>query len=153
MPTARISSTLRFFRSPLFPAFIFLSAALSLCGCGGGGTSGPKDIVKGKVTLEGKPVSGDVIFQNTSDKSKEHKTVTGNDGTYSFGGLPKGEYTVMVKGMLSGLAASKAEKDPIGGGGAPKGAEPPAKYAKPDNGLPKVDFKGGEMTHNIELTP
>jgi|SRR5579872_4036378 len=151
MPTASISSSVRVFRSPLFPAFVFLSAALALCGCSGGGQSGPKDIVKGKVTMDGKPVAGDVIFQSTADKNKDPlKTTTALDGTYSISNLPKGEYQVMVKGMLAGLA--KGEKTP-GDTAAKSGVEPPAKYAKPDNGLPKVDFKGGEMTHNIELTP
>jgi hypothetical protein len=135
---------------------IFASPLLS-CGCSGGGGSGPTDIVRGKCMMNGQPVSGDVIFVSTAADKKEYKTTIALNGDYSIPKPSKGEYMVLVKGMGMGVVpgGDKNKKtDPSGGAGTLKGVEPPAKYAKPDNGLPKVDYtKGGELKHDIELTP
>jgi hypothetical protein len=111
--------------------------------------------VKGKVTLNGQPVSGDVIFISTAADKKELKTTIALNGDYSIPNPAKGEYQVLVKGMGMGTAIGGDKNkmsDPSGGSGSLKGQEPPAKYAKPDNGLPKVNVTGGEQTHNIELS-
>jgi hypothetical protein len=138
-----------------FVAMLFFASPLISCGCSGGGQSGPTNIVKGKVTLNGQPVSGDVIF--VSSDNKEIKTTIALNGEYVISNAPKGEYQVLVRAQGAGTNPPANDKtkmsDPSGGSGTLKGAEPPSKYAKPNNGLPKVDYKGtGEMKHDIELT-
>lgn len=137
-------------------AMLMFASPLLTCGCSGGGSSGPTNVVKGKCTLNGQSVSGDVIFVG-ADK-KEFKTTIALNGEYTITNPPKGEYQVLVR--ASGAMASAPPggdktkmSDPSGGAGTLKGAEPPSKYAKADNGLPKVDYKGGELKHDIELTP
>jgi hypothetical protein len=134
---------------------IFASPLLS-CGCSGGGGNAPSNIVKGKVTLNGQPVLGEVVFI-AADK-KETKASIALNGEYSFPNPPKGEYQVLVKsiGMTGTVPGGQknAMSDPSSSGaGTLKGQEPPKKYAQPDNGLPKLNVTGGEQKFDIELTP
>ncbi|HEV3386531.1 MAG TPA: carboxypeptidase-like regulatory domain-containing protein [Gemmata sp.] len=136
-------------------AVLMFASPLLSCGCSGGGSSGPTNFVKGKCMMNGQPVSGDVIL--VSADKKEYKTTVALNGDFSIPNPPKGEYTVLVKGMGMGIVpgGDKNKKgDPSGtGAGTLKGVEPPAKYAKADNGLPKIEYKGGEFKYDIELTP
>src|SRR5438045_2011452 len=77
---------------------------LALTGCGGGKPS--NDSLSGKVTLNGQPVAGQVVFVSNSD-SKETPTVISPTGDYSVA-LAKGEYQILVKG--TGLAAPVVPK-------------------------------------------
>ena len=110
-----------------------------------------KNEVSGKVTLDGKPVSGNVIF--ISGDGKETQTLIASEGKYAIE-LPPGEYKVAVRGGMGGMA----------GKGAPKGAAempampgaggtaPPAKYATAAGGL-TFSHPGGKKTYDIQLTP
>jgi hypothetical protein len=135
-------------------AVLMFASPLLACGCSGGGGSGPTNFVKGKCLMGGQPVSGDVILVSTAAEKKEFKTTIALNGDFSIPNPPKGEYIVLVKGMGMGAVpgGDKNKKtDPSGGAGTLKGVEPPAKYAKPDNGLAKIDYKGGELKYDIEL--
>jgi hypothetical protein len=130
---------------------LVLSSTLALAGCGGNkGSEGPKESLKGKVTLNGQPVSGMVIFVG-SDK-KEISTAIAANGEYMIPNPPKGEGYFLVKGMGGSGDAPKGDLK-----GAKldvpqaSGAAPPAKYSKPNNGL-TANFSGGHQEHNLELS-
>jgi len=94
----------------------------------------------------------------TGSDGKTAQGLIGPDGTYILPNPPKGECTVIVKGMMvPGMAAPTGPKDAAakmpGVVESKKGVEPPAKYAQANNGLAKVNITGGKQTHNIELTP
>lgn len=133
--------------------FLLLAALAGVTGCGKSG-SGGKDTVSGKVTLNGQPVAGQVVFIGSD--SKEYMSPIGADGNYQVIGVPKGEATILVKGIGT-PAAPKAgpgkEKPPempgMAGGG---GAAPPVKYSTAAGGL-KVSVTGGEQKHDIPLNP
>jgi hypothetical protein len=146
MPSVSKTSGIRHFA--FIPAIVTIAAALSGCGCSGGGGSGPTNIVKGKVTLGGQPVTGDLIFIDSS--KKEYKTTTALNGDYSLPNLPKGDYVIIVKGMGVTVKQPAGTKE-LTPDGPKGGVEPPAKYAKPDNGL-KLTVTGGDQVFPIELT-
>lgn len=127
--------------------------AAALVGCG---SSGPSDTLSGKVTLNGQPVNGMVVLTGADGKTAQ--SMISPDGVYIVVNPPKGECSVLVKGMPGmPMSAPTAPKD--AGGKMPGvseskiGVPPPAKYAQANNGLAKVNITGGKQTHNIELTP
>lgn len=65
---------------------------VALCGCGGGSNAGS---VQGKVTLDGKPVTGGtlVFYSETGSYSAGIRP----DGTYSITDMPPGDMTVTVE--------------------------------------------------------
>lgn len=120
--------------------------ALGPIGCG---SKAPTEGVSGKVTLNGSPVAGQVVFV-TSD-GRQLPTAIGPDGGYTIMGLPKGEVDVLVKGDPPVNAMLPKGADPVGKPTS-AGATPPEKYTKAGAGL-KFDVTGSRQTHNIELTP
>ena len=80
--------------------------AAILAGCGG-----RLGQVKGKVTLDGRPVAGaDLFFKSTTKPECEFFGVSGEDGVYqvsyrTFGGLPGGRYDVTVTRHVLGDGA------------------------------------------------
>ena len=141
--------------TPRLAAALLLAAALAcLAGCG---ENVPKNLVTGKVTLEGKPVSGQVVF--LAADGKEYTALITGAGGYSIANAPAGEARVMVRAV--GGAAPQAAPPRDGGDvkmpptttpGGEQGAAPPAKYASPDTGL-KVNVTGGKQTFDITLNP
>ncbi|MFO0803294.1 MAG: hypothetical protein U0791_09255 [Gemmataceae bacterium] len=134
-------------------ACTFAFALLFTIGCGGGGKSG-SDAVTGKVTSGGQAVTGEIIF--VGPDKKEAASPIGKDGSYSIMGASKGENQVLIRAMgggsLTPLQKGDKEKGAVNAGGGGDGVTPPAKYAKPDNGL-KIDVTGGKQEKNFELTP
>lgn len=126
--------------------FLLLTAMVCGLGCS---SNKDKDSVSGKVTLNGKPVTGIVAFIYP-----DNKEVTGPiqaEGKYTISNPPAGEVKVVVKG---GIIGGKVVA-PTGATGAPSGPvveSPPAKYASPNNGL-TFTVKGGHQTYDIPLTP
>jgi len=134
---------------------LFLFAAVLLVGCSG---SGPSTLVTGKVTLDGKQVTGTVTF--TGPDNKEVTSPIGPDGMYHITDPALGENKVSVKGML-GVGGIAGPTPPPGKGSPPmpgktstagSGVNPPPKYASPDNGL-KYTVKRGKQNYDIPLTP
>jgi hypothetical protein len=105
--------------------FLSLPIVVLLClGCGGGGKLGELVTVKGKVTLDGVPLTaGSVRFVPDKDQGNTgtHEPVSeiGADGTYSLttvdkSGAPLGWYKVTVSPKLT-IDSSKpfAQKSPF----------------------------------------
>ena len=132
-------------------------AIAMLAGCGSGGKDS-KNQVTGKVTLDGKPVSGTVYFQ-FSDNKELTSPISPTDGTYQIIDAPSGQVKVSIKGGLGGAgptskppAAKGAPEMPEMGGGA-GGVPPPAKYGSPTTSGLTFEVKGGKQTYDIPLTP
>jgi hypothetical protein len=121
----------------------------ALIGFVAAGCGGSADLVTGKVTYNGQPVAGEVVFVGR-DK-KQAACPIADDGTYKIKAPPKGEVVVLVKGTPkapSGLVTPKGGlKDAPP---PPKGVEPPGKYSAEPGGL-KFQVTGGEQTYDIEL--
>lgn len=129
-----------------------LCAALIALGCGGGAKKNAE--VTGKVTLSGQPVAGEVVF--VGGDGKEQLALLNPEGVYTTTALAKGEYQVAVRGMAAPPAPAGKAPPPPAGSQVPEtpktGVAPPAKYAKPSNGL-KVTITGEPQTYDIPLTP
>jgi len=145
----QIVSGQRFGRA--FALALLFTALLVGAGCGG---KGAKDVVSGKVTYDGKPISmGEVIFQ-LGDKEARGPIV---NGQYTVENPPKGEVSILVKSPNPG-GGQKVPDQPgevKGGAGLQTAGAPvyaPAKYGEPNNGL-KFTVTGGKQTHDITLTP
>src|SRR5262249_9752872 len=125
---------------------LLLFSALATLGCGSK-SGGPQNSVSGKVALNGQPVAGEVVFAGPG--KKEVKTVIGLDGYYFVTDPPVGENNITIR-RVGGMAPPKdASKMP----GAPSPVpSPPAKYARPGNGL-KFNYTVGTQTYVIDLIP
>jgi hypothetical protein len=124
-----------------------------VAGCGG---RGPKSLVKGKVTLEGQPVAGTIIFIGSDNK--EHPAPLAK-GEYAIENPPSGEVTILVRGAGTGVAMPKGDlpmkdKGPKVEmpGTANMGVEPPAKYGQKEHGIKKTVKGSGTEKIDIELT-
>jgi hypothetical protein len=124
---------------------LLLAVTAGLGGCGP--PNKVNDSVTGKVTLKGQPVAGEVIFVG-SDR-KEVGSPIGADGSYQIYNPPKGEVQILVKGFPGAAVEPPKDAPPRPGAG---GAAPPARYARPNNGL-TMTVTGGKQTHDVPLTP
>jgi hypothetical protein len=126
---------------------LFLSLA-----CAGCGDKGNAYFVTGKVTYNGQPVAGEVVFVGPA--GAQAGSPIADDGTYKIQSPPKGEVTVLVRApagaATSAPAARKRTDPPPFSGTAPKGVAPPAKYAQGKTGL-SFNVTGGEQTYDIDL--
>jgi len=75
-----------------FLQVLLLSTLIVGVGCG---TTGPKDVVSGKVTYKGSPVEGTITFITAAGKEFQGP-ITG--GAYFLNDTPKGEVRVTIKG-------------------------------------------------------
>lgn len=131
---------------------LLVSGLAFTLGCGGG--SEKKNIVSGKVSVNGKPVDGEIAFIG-SDKTTTAPIGPGN-GMYRMENPPLGN----VKVTIRSLAVPPGVKAPPMPGGAkdvstlPVGSAvaAPPKYATPANGL-TYDVQAGEHKKDFELTP
>jgi len=128
------------------------SCFVGASGCGG---SGGKGEIKGKVTLDGQPVRGIVVFV-VGDKEVSAGTLP-PDGVYAAFNVPKG--AAKIKVLKDPAAMPMGGPAPPPGGKAPETAgstsaamvPPPDKYTSLDNGL-TLNVTGGRQTHDIALT-
>lgn len=145
-------------RKGSYLAVLALFPALSGCGDAGGTA---KDSLKGKVTLNTKPVAGLIVFVNA--EGKELSAPLGPDGSFTVENPPAGEVTVVVR-TIGGVG--KAKEIPGGAVVAGKGGsvlpsagtgmggeDPPAKYGDPKTSPLKYTITAGHQTKNFELTP
>lgn len=153
-------------RSPSFyPLVRYASLALSLsvlvwsAGCSKGG---PKDVVTGKVTLNGAKVVGTVTF--IGPDKKPVKTPINPDGSYTLPNPAKGENIILVTGL--GIGAGTAPKDSFAptdkdsavmkdktSTNSDMGKPPPDKYGSEATSDLKFTVTGGKQTKDLELTP
>jgi hypothetical protein len=124
-------------------------------GCQG---KGPKSLVRGKVTLEGQPVAGQIVIIGSDNKEKSAPLAMGQ---YSIENPPSGEVTIVVKGLGPGMSLggklegikTKEKGAPAGAAASPDmGVEPPAKYGKKEGGIKKTIKGSGVEVMDIELT-
>jgi hypothetical protein len=140
---------------------LVLVLLLAAVGCG---PPKVKQGVQGKVTLDGKPVNGEVTF--LASDGKPYSSPISPEGNYSIPGCPKGEAKIKVTGGLVAPGASSTvgpdgkplpSLDPGGGAKAPegpKGVAPPAKYGDYGTSGLKCDVLGTpDQVHDITLTP
>jgi len=108
--------------------------------------------VSGKVTLNGEPVLGTVVFVGADNK--EAMSGIKADGSYSVPNPPTGQVKILVKGM-GGAAPPVATPPKEGGGTMPKagGVAPPAKYGAVNTTDLKFEVTSGKQKHDITLTP
>jgi hypothetical protein len=130
---------------------LFTSIGLA-AGCGGKSGDGTvKNEVTGKVTLNDKPVAGQVVFAYPD--GKELVGLITADGAYTIPEPPAGNVKVCVRPMVGGPGAGlkggpELSKDgpTTGGGGAP----PPKYQSVATSGL-TFEVKTGKQTYDIPL--
>lgn len=136
-----------------YRALALLCAAASLAGCGGS-KEAARGVVRGQVTLYGKPLSGAIIvFENKAVGVNQSATLD-DDGRYEFitydaAGLPAGSYKVTIS---AGRFMKPGEEIPKLTPG-PKVVTPvakkpdaiiPDKYAKAESSGLSADVKAGD---------
>jgi len=133
---------------------LLLSALVFVAGCTTGG--GAKNSVTGKVTLDGKPVSGIVAF--VYPDKQEVTSPIGPDGGYSIPEPKPGTVKVVVRSMQplggGGLKAPPKGGPPMAempgtGGGTP----PPKKYEAANTTPLTYEVAPGRQTYDIPLAP
>lgn len=114
--------------------------------------------VSGKVTLNGKPVAGVVMFVGADNKEASSPIVA--DGSYTIRNPPTGPVKVLVT-AIPGMGAATANlprgappvpPPPGGATTSTAGVPPPARYASATNGL-TLDVTGSDQRYDIQLTP
>jgi len=134
-------------RSPLILALV-LVGLVWIAGCG---PKGPKNLISGTVTVEGKPVAGKVVFIGPDGTEKESALL---GGKYTLPDPTLGENQILVKPLLGAggpmptLPMKGPEMPGVSSTGA--GEPPPAKYGS-SPALLKVNVTGGQQTHDIAL--
>ena len=133
-------------------------AALTLAylpGCPGGGTS---NIVKGKVTMDDKPVAGIVAL--VAD-GKKFEGPIGPNGEYVIPNPAPGTYKVTITpvvgapvggGVTAPVVKDKTDVQPKGDNLAAGGVQPPAKYHTADKTDLSIEYKSGVLEKNFALS-
>jgi len=127
---------------------VCLLAAIALAG-GCGNKAGTGSSVSGKVTLEGQPVAGSVVFVYGAEEKAN--APIGVNGAYSIPNPPKGQVKVLVRAIPGSTGVSPVGPIPKGsgpempsmGGTSSAGVPPPAKYASPETSGLTYEVKGG----------
>jgi hypothetical protein len=133
---------------------LVLVVAIGITGCPG---SGPANSVQGTVTLNGKPVNGELFFITSDGKQIQAPLL---DGKYFINDPPLGQVKITIKSMpgFTGASGTKGQLDKGAGtdlsakATVSEAVSPPEKYSRPDNGL-TYEVKAGKQTHDITLTP
>jgi len=140
-------------------AALFLVPLAGFVGCD---NSGPSNFLSGSVTLEGKPVAGNVTLFGSNGKQIE--VAIAPDGTYYVPEPPPGQAKFAIKPMLGitpGAGAPPVSKEMKGAatdlGGKDKtmgmGVSPPAKYASVETSGLTCEIKAGKNKFDMPLTP
>jgi len=91
---------------PLSPLLILFLPILA-SGCGGGGNNAA---VSGKVSYNGAPVTGGTLKFYPEGSTEFTTGAIAPDGTFSFGGVPKGKMKVVVETESIKQQAKNSEK-------------------------------------------
>ena len=123
-------------------------------GCSSSKSSGEKGKVEkgdatvtGKVTFQGKPVDGSIVF--VGRHKDRASSALGPDGVYKIEDAPLGEVQVLVLGLPSPTNRPPPELAKLAKSNG--GVAPPKKYETP-NEL-NCTVTEGDQTKNFELTP
>jgi hypothetical protein len=131
--------------------------SIAAVGCSGGQAKGT--LVKGVVTVKGKPAAG-VIINFHSDSNQVASTTTLADGRYTLEGVPSGAVTVSlmsVSGLPGGagtMPGAGAGPGIPGGPGAPPGMPGmPGMPGAPGGKKPSTDVPKGTPMDTVAKTP
>jgi len=152
------------FTVPACFSFTFLCLiTLAISGCSGddGGYSGPTGTVSGTVTLDGQPVSANVVFMN-SIEGFNASGVADASGSFSLQSngdtdLPVGKYQVGVTAADEGAemdpeAAMKASLESDDGSIGGTSSNIPAKYNSPAGSGLSFEVKEGDNSFEVKMT-
>jgi len=112
-------------------------------------------VVSGKVTLNGQPVSGEVVFVGAGGKLS--LTPIKPDGQYEMFDPPAGKVKVAIRTMGLGPAPGAPGAPPKGlpggtlGTGSGGGVAPPAKFGDDKKTPISYEVEPGKRTFNLEL--
>ena len=124
------------------------AACLALAGLiGCGGSASDKATISGKVTYNGKPVTGGTLTLYSSTGAPYPVSIK-EDGTFNVSGAPIGQMGV-------GIDTGPARVAPPAGSTAPQGpphVDIPAKYKDPKTSGLTWDVKAGKNTKDFDLT-
>lgn len=119
-------------------------ALLFLAGCG------PRPgTVSGKVTLDGKPLTGGMVTFHSKSGGTDSTAEIGQDGSYSAN-VFAGEYTITVDTEYLKSNSQGSRPPGMGGGGPPGGSGPPG-GGKPGGGPPGPPKDGGGPPKGTEM--
>ncbi len=147
----------------IFCVAVYSSLLLAISGCSGndGSYSGPTGTVTGTVTLDGKPVSANVVFMN-SIEGFNASGVADDSGSFSLQSngnseIPVGKYQVGVTAADSGAemdpeAAMKASLESEDGSIGEGSSTIPAKYNSPAGSGLSFEVKEGGNNFEVKMT-
>jgi len=138
--------TVRTLRTTWAVSLTLLIAAILAAGCG---EKQAANVISGKVTLDGDPVFGNVVF--VSADNKEVSSPTATDGTYRIENPPVGQVKVLVKGMPGQVTGGAPPPKDAPAMSNKQGVAPPPKYAAATSSDLSYEVKAGKHTYNIEL--
>ena len=124
--------------------------SIAAAGCSGGQAKGT--LVKGVVTVKGKPAAGVIV--NFHSGSQVASTTTLADGHYTLEGVPSGAVKVSlmsVSGLPGGAAMPNTGPGIPGGPGAPPGM--PGVPGVPGGKKPSTDVPKGTPMDTVAKTP
>ena len=128
---------------------IWLLPIALVVGCGGGGPDlGPTGTVTGKVTSDGKPVTGGSVWFHTAGQIGFGEI--GPDGVYSMSWNTGGQHGEQVPIGEYRIAIHPPE---VGGGSTQDHPNFPKKYADPSTSGLNRTVAEGENTFDLEMTP
>jgi hypothetical protein len=148
------------FRSRLWfaaPGGALALLALALAGCGSSPTT-----VTGRVTYQGKPVSGGTVTLYCEDKQIVHGLLDAAGG-YTIPNVPHGRAVVtvqtqpakpyVIKHRLNIPASVNGPTPPVSDPATDRVVVIPPRYALPEECGLSVTVEGKALTHDIELRP
>jgi hypothetical protein len=126
------------------PAVGLLLAAFLVLGC----EPGERGEVRGKVLLDGSPVTGGTVIFRGAD-GKESRATIGPGGSYKVSDVAVGEATIAVANRPIPMGL----RDPAGPGAKsePPPAVIPERYKDPKTSKLTCRVTSGEQTYTIEL--
>lgn len=138
----------------------WLAALVCAAACGCGKASGPPKVqtmpVKGKVTLDGKPLAGAAVVFSVVYPPVVFAGRTQDDGTYELQGLAGGESSLAGNYKVTISRMVKPDGSPLGADEAPANVgateQLPARYSQIDATKLSADVAAGGGTFDFDLT-
>lgn len=116
-------------------ALLFSGCLAFVMGCGPDGTVKPESSVHGKISYQGKPVTGGVVSFHSANSTAPFAGEINDDGTYSVTSAKPGPVRVTIDTSFEE--------------GLPTYVELPAKLNNPDTSGLTYEVKEGEQQHDL----
>lgn len=129
-----------------------LCVLAALPGCG---AKTKNAVLSGKVTFKNAPVTGGTIVLHPQGNAPPVQGTIDTDGKFSFGGVPKGTYTITfdTEGVRKSLAAVQGMKQKPPGYEGRAYVHLPAKYTNPKLSKLTWDIHQGQESKDFDLKP